>query len=31
MSALLANINMFSLIMWNSSRLSGTALGTTPG
>jgi len=27
MSALLANINMFSLIMWNSSRLSGTALG----
>jgi len=27
MSALLANINMFSLIMWNSARLSGTPLG----
>ncbi len=29
-AALLANINMFSLIMWNSTRLQGTVLGHNP-
>ncbi len=31
MAALLANINMFTLIMWNSPRLEGTFLGHNPG
>jgi preprotein translocase subunit SecY len=30
MAALLANINMFTLIMWNSPRLEGTFLGHNP-
>jgi preprotein translocase subunit SecY len=31
MAALLANVNMFTLIMWNSPRLEGTFLGHNPG
>jgi preprotein translocase subunit SecY len=30
MAALLANVNMFTLIMWNSPRLEGTFLGGNP-